>query len=161
MVKTRTIYGVLLLGLVFTVVFGLMMKSNAWSKKTPDGGTPAVEMVCDGLLIGFGLCNAYCEAKDCDMLFPDSTNTCDEMLSNYQDQTGFPGPPCVCGLICNERAGPCFGQCSDEAEDCNQLCGTDEFCHILCDLEEFDCEDSCTDDLLKPCLDRCADQLGV
>lgn len=36
--------------------------------QTPDGTTPAEETICDGLEgAAFGLCNAYCEAKDCDL----------------------------------------------------------------------------------------------
>ncbi|MGI9330105.1 MAG: hypothetical protein ACR2QB_05260, partial [Gammaproteobacteria bacterium] len=36
--------------------------------QTPDGETPAIEDVCDGLIGGtpglYGLCVAYCEAQD-------------------------------------------------------------------------------------------------
>jgi len=42
---------------------------------TPDGETPAEESVCDGLPDAqFGICNAYCEAMDCDSDNPKANN---------------------------------------------------------------------------------------
>ena len=37
--------------------------------QTPDGQTPAVETVCNTQMSGapFGLCNAFCEAMDCEL----------------------------------------------------------------------------------------------
>ena len=41
---------------------------QALSAKTPDGVPPSQETVCSGLTgAAFGLCNAYCEAQDCDV----------------------------------------------------------------------------------------------
>ena len=56
------------------IVFGLLgavlffgTVNNVLAMGTPDGQTPSEETVCDGLSGGaFGLCNAYCEAMDCD-----------------------------------------------------------------------------------------------
>ena len=51
------------------LAFVLPMSYNSvvFAQVGGDGVTPAVETVCDGLADElFGLCNAYCEAKDCD-----------------------------------------------------------------------------------------------
>ena len=46
---------------------GLLTFGQPANAQTPDGETPALESVCDGLETGlFGICNAYCEAMDCD-----------------------------------------------------------------------------------------------
>ena len=60
--------------------------------KTPDGLTPAEETVCDGLTgKAFGICNAYCEAKDC--AFEDS-RSCDVLRAQFERATGSPLFPC-------------------------------------------------------------------
>jgi hypothetical protein len=70
--------------------------------KTPDGQTPAQETVCDQETgAAFGLCNAYCEAMDCDS--PDhraSANACANVKRNFVKKTGRPLPcdvQCPCG----------------------------------------------------------------
>ena len=42
---------------------------------------------------GFGLCNAYCEAKDCDSDNPKGSETsCEQLSTNFQELTGAPMP---------------------------------------------------------------------
>jgi hypothetical protein len=151
MSKIRTIFGVLLLGLVFTVVFGLMMNSNAWSK-TPDGQTPAVETVCDGEVgAAKGLCNAYCEAMDCDAEPKASQEACDSVLANFQSKTDGRFPPC--DPRCNNP-----GTCNDFFA-CNEgsAC-TDPIC-VITTANGPDGPGVCVEGL-TPCvgLDRCAVQ---
>jgi len=78
--------------------------------KTPDGKTPAEETVCDGQKgAAYGLCNAYCEAMDCDN--PDhkaSQKACDKVLANYVKKTGE-SPPCD------------LKNCDDVIEECSEL----------------------------------------
>lgn len=70
--------------------------------QTPDGETPADEGVCDGEKgAAFGLCNAYCEAMDCDSDNPNANQkACDKVKANYERITGGSLP---CDLFC-----PCF-----------------------------------------------------
>lgn len=72
--------------------------------KTPDGKTPAVETVCDNEMgAAFGLCNAYCEAKDCGD--PDqraSSRGCEQIKQSFETLTGRPLPcamSCPCGEV--------------------------------------------------------------
>ncbi len=53
--------------------------------KTPDGQTPAEETVCDDALLSvWGLCNAYCEAMDCDSEARHaSQRACDQVPANF------------------------------------------------------------------------------
>jgi hypothetical protein len=53
--------------------------------KTPDGMTPSEETVCDGLPRGlWGLCVAYCEARDCHLDNPHaSPRSCQQSVDNY------------------------------------------------------------------------------
>jgi len=72
---------------------GLTMNSIA---KTPDGKTPAEETVCDEVSKSlFGLCNAYCEAMDCDSDSPHASDkACEKALTNYEKKSGGDAPPC-------------------------------------------------------------------
>jgi len=81
---------------------------TAWTgaaAKTPDGQPPSQETVCDAETgAAFGLCNAYCEAMDCDS--PNhhaSDNACEHVKRNFERKTGRPLPceatcPCVAVL---------------------------------------------------------------
>ncbi len=82
---------------------------------TPDGSTPAEETVCDGLSgASKGICNAYCEAKDCDL--DDGSNAsksraCERLASKYQDLTGEDLP---CG---QQAACPCVAAIGGSVEE--------------------------------------------
>jgi hypothetical protein len=77
--------------------FALALAAQA---ETPAGETPAEESVCDGLADGaaWGLCNAYCEAMDCDGASQASDQACQHVLENFmaQDAGPIPCPPCPC-----------------------------------------------------------------
>jgi hypothetical protein len=66
---------------------------------TPDGHTPAEETVCDNENgAAFGLCNAYCEAMDCDSPAPHAAPVaCSRVLAHFQRITGRPLP---CDVVC-------------------------------------------------------------
>jgi hypothetical protein len=63
---------------------------------TPDGSPPSEEAVCDELTgAAHGLCNAFCEAMDCDSEDAKaSENACEKMLDRYMklEETA---PPCL------------------------------------------------------------------
>lgn len=69
-----------------------------------DGLPPSEESACDvlnadGITPGlFGLCNAYCEAKDCDG-YPEGEepHSCGRLLANYENRAGESDPvmPCL------------------------------------------------------------------
>ena len=63
--------------------------------RTPDGLTPAQEWTCDDYDgRAFGLCNAYCEAQDCDISLHHSSDTaCDQLFDAFVEETGEV-PPC-------------------------------------------------------------------
>ena len=97
---------------VLAASFALMM---TWTTaptgfaSTADGETPAEETVCDeetGALKG--LCNAYCEAMDCDGGVPEaSQKACDRVEDRFINITGR---ALTCGGGC--VAGPkCGGDC--------------------------------------------------
>ena len=96
--------------------FILISFSSISLAKTPDGQTPAAEGICDVLVDGnyskglYGLCVAYCEAHDVDMLSPggnpeelDVPNI--KILENYRKKMGAGDPdmPCVQSTQC-----PCW-----------------------------------------------------
>lgn len=58
--------------------------------KTPDGSTPAEESVCSGLSgASWGMCNAYCEAMDCDNEDSKASSTaCSRIAQKYHERTG-------------------------------------------------------------------------
>jgi hypothetical protein len=76
--------------------------------ETPDGETPAEESVCDSLAgdPAWSLCNAYCEAMDCDSDDPRASDrACQHVLERFIAHDSGPIP---CGLP------PC--PCYDEAD---------------------------------------------
>ena len=111
--------------------------------QTPDGETPAFETACDPLLGGatpglFGLCVAYCEAKDCtdnpvvlaacqeaNPGDPFGTHdcACGDILNNYNKRRGpgDPGMPCIMESGC-----PCFDAAflAEEVSDPDQCVDT-------------------------------------
>ncbi len=75
--------------------------------QTPDGEPPSYESVCDEETgAAFGLCNAYCEAMDCDSAEPAaSAEACAKVGLRFENITGRE-PPCdVPDLVC-----PCWTQ---------------------------------------------------
>src|SRR5215213_9166123 len=78
--------------------------------QTPDGETPAEETVCDNETgAAFGLCNAYCEAMDCDSDDPQASDTaCSRVRGKFTQITGrdlpCEAPPLDCP--CAEVEGP-------------------------------------------------------
>jgi hypothetical protein len=61
---------------------------------TPDGQPPADETVCNGFSgAAFGLCNAYCEAMDCDSPTPHaSAAACANARAHFMQKTGSDVP---------------------------------------------------------------------
>jgi hypothetical protein len=85
-------------------LLGLLFAWQAATAKTPDGKPPSQETVCDGLSgAAFGLCNAYCEAMDCDNPGHHASDTaCAQVKNNYERRTGQPLPcevTCPCGSL--------------------------------------------------------------
>ncbi len=127
--------------LAFGLVLGMSALGGPAFGKTPDGVTPAVETECVGLTgAAFGLCNAYCEAQDCDVLDPER-KSCQRLRDNFLRHTGldiFPCDPVIC-----EDQDPALDQCTDgtcpEPEECltTLVCPTtgrfDPACEQVCD----------------------------
>jgi hypothetical protein len=77
-----------------TIALLSLLPLSASQAQTYDGLTPAAEEVCDGLMgREFGLCNAYCEAMDCDAQF-DAPAACDSLRDNFYRATGSSAFPC-------------------------------------------------------------------
>ena len=89
----------LLTSAVFLLGLALLATSAAYAQGTPDGETPAAEDICTKW--GFtgtinGLCNAYCEAMDCDATTPQaSEQACNRVFDNIIGALGgTPFPTC-------------------------------------------------------------------
>lgn len=103
----------LISALCSVVLAGVVGLSSPVIASTPDGETPANEGVCDPLKLDgitkglYGLCVAYCEAQDLDVV-GDKEPPNSKILGNYRKKMnpGDPDMPCL--------ATPC--PCWDEAE---------------------------------------------
>lgn len=87
----------------FISIFALLLlfSSPLWAQRTGDHIVPAIETVCDGDPFSFGLCNAYCEALDCDSETPLGTpKACANKLKNYVKKSGGALPPCEASCPC-------------------------------------------------------------
>ncbi len=85
----------------------LLVLSTAYplGAQTPDGQPPSAEDVCTAAgLVGaaWGLCNAYCEALDCDSDDPKaSAKACSRVRANFQRTTGGDELPCEAVCPCS------------------------------------------------------------
>ncbi len=93
----------LLAFIVFSLVISIGF--SAYSQ-TPDEMTPAEETVCDGFEgAAYGLCNAYCEAMDCDSKEPQASDTaCEKVFANFMKKT--------------DEEPPCLGCCAQNTCEC-------------------------------------------
>jgi len=94
---------------------------------------------CDGLEgAAYGLCNAYCEAMDCDGEPQASEKACARVKANYEKKTGEVPPcdPCF-DVMCEETSMCVEGQCT---------CTSNNDCALLEDCNDDGvCEDPCAD----------------
>jgi hypothetical protein len=90
--------------------------------QTPDGETPAVEEVCDGLEgKAYGLCNAYCEAKDCGEAAEETGHkSCQNLKDNYFDLTGEEIFPCEEAIF----ECPCLISMIEEGDSLEEIFNT-------------------------------------
>jgi hypothetical protein len=105
-----------------------ILLSGTLYAKTPDGVTPADEAICD-LESGaaYGLCNAYCEAMDCDGDQTHASATaCQRVQDRFTQKTGRDLPCLVPPAVC-----PCYTY-----DDVAYIAGTfplpsafSQFCH--------------------------------
>ncbi|HET9228184.1 MAG TPA: hypothetical protein VFR31_16020 [Thermoanaerobaculia bacterium] len=88
----------------------LLICSGAALAQTPDWETPATETVCDDESgAAFGLCNAYCEAMDCESENPQASATaCAKVQNKFMQLTGR-------DLPCEVPECPCSGHPEWEA----------------------------------------------
>jgi hypothetical protein len=87
LVRTCLVIGLLALPL------GLARVAAAQGTGTPDGVTPSVEAMCDGMSgAAYGLCVSYCEANDCDL--EPGSQECATLRRNYTKITGRSSFPC-------------------------------------------------------------------
>ncbi len=97
------------------------------SAQTPDGQTPAVETVCDGESgAAFGLCDAYCEAMDCDNFPEASLYACERVRSTFNRLTGrdVPCEPETCFANQGNNNQPqCAGFCENPIDFCVPIFG--------------------------------------
>jgi hypothetical protein len=116
-----------------TLTFALLLIcTGAALAQTPDGETPAEETVCDSETgAAYGLCNAYCEAMDCESESPHASETaCTKVRDKFMNITGrdlpceapttcpTPSPgttcPCAADLAFNLILGFPGGVCTDQ-----------------------------------------------
>jgi hypothetical protein len=127
--------------------------------KTPDGAPPSEETVCDGLQgAAFGLCNAYCEAQDCDV---HPRPSCAQLLANFSRITGASSFPCdaVCGdevVDGNEDCDPPGSLCPDEVRTCGMDCTCPEpFCGDGITDPDEECDPAGGSSFCRSCLADC------
>ena len=87
----------LLTTLTTIMVAGLLATTQPVLAQTSDGITPADEMVCEEAEMGGalkGLCNAYCEAMDCDEDQNANINACVSVYGKFLKKSGGIEPPC-------------------------------------------------------------------
>ncbi len=105
--------------IVSIVALSFMIAPTLVLANTADGNTPAEETVCDGQSgAAYGLCNAYCEAMDCDSDSPNANQSaCDKVGTKFENITGEI-PPC-------EVTCPCAGVVLDTGYSWEDTSGFD------------------------------------
>lgn len=107
------------------------------SARTPDGQTPSEETVCDGQIgAAYGLCNAYCEAMDCESPTPHASPTaCTKVRNNYLKHTGQP-LPCEATCPCPESL-PLFAAFVDGTQPIQECIATPETISVSAADQQF------------------------
>jgi hypothetical protein len=106
--------------------------------KTPDGMPPSQETVCSGLSgAAFGLCNAYCEAQDCDV---HPRPSCPVLRRNFAKITGSPIFPCD-----QRGCGDGVIQRGEECDPPGSGCPDGRMCRADCTCPEPFCGDGIVD----------------
>jgi hypothetical protein len=101
----------------------LTICTGAALAQTPDMLPPSRETICD-LETGaaFGLCNAYCEAMDCESASPQaSESACSKVQGKFQNITGR---DVTCELPCPCTSIPQFNAILANASSCVDFFGT-------------------------------------
>jgi hypothetical protein len=83
--------------LISCAALGFLMTPVAFAE-TPDGQTPADETVCEEAELGGalkGLCNAYCEAMDCDADPNANISACESVHGKFLKKSGGIELPCI------------------------------------------------------------------
>jgi hypothetical protein len=94
--------------LFVSVLTVALATAGALLAKTPDGQPPSKETPCAGLSrSAFGICNAYCEAQDCDV---HPRPSCERLRANFKRATGQDRFPCD-RIACGDSAPTCNGDC--------------------------------------------------
>jgi hypothetical protein len=107
-----------------TLAFALLLVcTGAALAQTPDGHPPSSETVCDAETgAAYGLCNAYCEAMDCDSDDPSASATaCSKVASKFQNVTGRDVP---CALACPCTSIPTFNTHLETVDRCRKFGST-------------------------------------
>lgn len=120
----------------FAWVMVLASISGTATAMTPDGETPANEGVCNELQGGtpglYGLCVAYCEAQDLDIIGDKETPN-NKILANYnrKKQTTDPDMPCL------KTPCPCWTQEELDAISEPTSCTTDSTAGVIRSTTQF------------------------
>ncbi len=127
--------------LAFLLCFLMLGAPGAAVSGTPDGMTPAEETVCDALSgARWGLCNAYCEAMDCDSdAARASEKACTRVLENYRRHASQSDPPCLAS-----------GE-PDADGDGDGVPDLDDVCPIAGDPDQFDTDGDGAGDACDSC----------
>ena len=126
--------------LIVALLFTLLPAGSL--AKTPDGAPPAVESPCSGLTgAAYGLCNAYCEAQDCDV---HARPSCAQLLANFSRVTGMSSFPC--DVACGNGIVDAEEECDPGAPISACACQADCTCAVpsCCECDEDQTEVGCT-----------------
>jgi cysteine-rich repeat protein len=120
---------------IFVAALAAVASPAAFAQGTPDGETPAQEDVC-AMESGaaFGLCNAYCEAMDCDLANDGDPDTapaasavaCAKVYNDFMQIRGI-APPCEAApTVCGDGVLDDGEECDDgnvvNGDGCDDLC---------------------------------------
>ena len=160
--------------IVALVLFSLLLSLGITSHaRTPDGMTPSEETVCDELQgAAYGLCNAYCEAMDCDSDYPNASGkACENVSNNYSRITGeilfcsFSNLRCQrrccrslfeCTDNCNINDPDCFDKCDEEFQPCAKRC-----CELNAEILKTECVENCKNNPNPDiCIEDCIAGIG-
>jgi hypothetical protein len=130
-----------------SILMGFLFVTVATAEGTPDGLPPPMESVCDAESgAAYGLCNAYCQAMDCDSGTPNASEAACQKVANKFAQIAGRAVPCGPCPMYQNPAFPEFNELVSSPyliDSCTTNWNSEPESLVACPAEGLNTEGNC------------------